>query len=226
LSPESFSRERLRLLVIADAAIGGPSLVEKIRAALHAGAPAVQLRGKTLNGREMVALGRVLRVETAARDALLFLNDRVDVALVVGADGVHVGDDDLPIEAVRAITPPGFLVGRSVDSASEAIAAEQAGADYVGLGPIFATVSKPGLPAPLGTEGIRPVADSVEIPIVAIGGLSPDNAAEAVACGACGVSVIGSILQAQDPGEATRRLLQAVDDGRTRSARGASVRHT
>jgi len=224
LSPEPSLRERLRLLVIADAGIGGSSLVEKIRAALDAGAPAVQLRAKMLAGREMVELGRALREETRARDALLFVNDRVDVALIVGADGVHVGDEDLPIHAVRTITPSGFLVGRSVDNAAEAIAAEVQGADYVGLGPVFTTATKPGLPVALGTAGIRPVADAVDIPIISIGGITPDNAEEATAQGAAGVAVIGSVLSAADPGEAARRLLRAVDDGRRRAERRTAVR--
>jgi len=218
-------RERLKLLVVADAGVGGPALLEKIRAALDAGAPAVQLRAKTLPGREMVELGHALRRETRARNVLLFVNDRVDVALIVGADGVHVGDDDLPIHAVRAITRPGFLVGRSVDNAAEAISAEAQGADYVGLGPVFATATKPGLPAPLGTAGIRSVADAVQIPVVSIGGITPENAADTTAQGAAGVAVIGGVLHAADPGEAARLLLRSVDEGCARAERGGAVRH-
>src|SRR5690606_15107195 len=141
MSAERRLAERLALIVITDpsARIGVRSAVT---AALAAGAPAIQLRWKDGSSREMLELARELRRDTAAAGALLFINDRVDVALASGADGVHLGDDDIPVEVARRIAPRPFLIGRSVDTPEEANAARLAGADYVGAGPIFSTLSK------------------------------------------------------------------------------------
>ncbi|CAN5612228.1 thiamine phosphate synthase [soil metagenome] len=206
--------QRLSLVVLTDPSCGrGRTIVDVVRASLQGGAPAIQLRAKGQQSREVLELARVLCRETRAVGALLFVNDRVDVALAAGADGVHLGDDDLPLQAARRITPPGFLVGRSVDTPREAEIAATEGADYIGVGPVYGTPSKADAGEPIGAEGIRRVREITRIPIVAIGGLDECNCSEAVAAGADGIAVIRAVMMAVDPTETTRRLLAAVGRG-------------
>lgn len=203
--------ECLALMVITDPRCGeGRELVDVVRAALRGGAPSIQLRAKQETAREMVELARVLRTETRAAGALLVVNDRVDVALVSGADGAHVGDDDLPLAAARAIVPPGFLLGRSVETPEEGARAREEGADYVGVGPVYETASKDDAGAPVGLERVRAVVAAARIPAVGIGGIDEENAAEVVRAGAAGVAVIRAVMSAPDPEAATRALLRRV----------------
>ena len=191
-------------------------VVEAVRAALAGGATAVQLRWKEGGAREMVEMGRELRQLTRATSALFFVNDRIDVALAVEADGAHLGDDDIPIAIARQITRPGFVLGHSVDNAEEAAAAADRGADYLGLGPVFPTRSKGGLGAPIAAGGVSEVRRSVELPLVGIGGISEGNAAEVAAAGADGIAVIGAVMADPDPEGAARRLLAEFERGRAR----------
>jgi thiamine-phosphate pyrophosphorylase len=204
--------ERLGLMVITDpaAALG---VWQAAEAALAAGAPAIQLRWKDARPRKMLELGRALRAATRARGALLIVNDRVDVALALEADGAHLGDEDLPLEVARAIVPGGFLLGRSVDSAAEGATAEAGGADYLGVGPVFPTSTKSDTGPVVGTAGIRELRERVRIPLVGIGGIDAGRADEVVAAGADGVAVIGAIMGSTDPGGATRELLEAIRRG-------------
>lgn len=205
---------RLPLIVVTDPGCGeGREIVGVVRAALRGGVPAIQLRGKDQPAREQVALARALLAETRAAGALLFVNDRLDVALASGADGVHLGQDDLPVEAARRIVPAGFLVGISAETPELARAAERGGADYVGTGPVFATGSKADAGEAVGCGRIAEVAAAVRIPVVGIGGIDGTNAAAVVASGAAGVAVISAVMRAADPEQATRDLLRAV--GRT-----------
>ncbi|MDP9348249.1 MAG: thiamine phosphate synthase [Gemmatimonadota bacterium] len=187
--------------------------MEVVRAALRGGAPAVQVRAKTETARETVELARVLREETRVVGALLFVNDRVDVALVAGADGAHLGDDDLPLAAARAVVPSGFLLGRSADTTEQALRAREEGADYVGVGPVYATATKADAGSPIGLSRISAVAAVVGIPVVGIGGIEASNAAEVVRAGAAGVAVIRAVMAAPDPEEVVRRFLRSVDAG-------------
>lgn len=206
--------DRLSLIVITDRECGaGRSLLDVVRAALQAGAPAIQLRDKAADARTLLELASSLLVETRRTGSLLFVNDRLDVALAAAADGAHLGGDDLPLAAARRIAPEGFLLGQSVDDPGEAAAAEAAGADYVGVGPVFSTSSKPDAGAPLGTDGVAEVARSVRVPVVAIGGVDAISAREASRGGAAGVAVIRAVMAATDPGLATRDLLAAVREG-------------
>jgi len=206
---------RLELVVVTDPACGeGRELVEVVRAALRGGAPAIQLRAKTAPAREMVELARVLQEETRAAGALLFVNDRLDVALVAGADGVHVGDDDVPVPEVRRIAPPGFLVGRSVASPEQALQALRDGADYVGVGPVYGTASKDDAGAPVGLAHVAAVVEAASIPAVGIGGIDAGNAGDVVRAGAAGVAVIRAVMQADDPEGAVRTLLDRMRAGR------------
>ncbi|HEY0151519.1 MAG TPA: thiamine phosphate synthase [Longimicrobium sp.] len=202
---------RLGLIVVTDPGVpAGRTLLDVVRAALRGGAPSVQLRAKDASAREAALLARELLVETRAAGALLFVNDRVDVALAVGADGAHLGDEDLPLAAARRIVPPGFLLGMSADSVELALQAERDGADYLGVGPVYGTASKADAGAPIGTARIAEVAAAVRIPIVGIGGIHAHNAAPVVHAGAAGVAVISAVMHPDDPEAATRALMEAV----------------
>ena len=207
--------ERLRLMVVTDPGCGeGRGIVEVVRAALRGGAPSIQLRGKDQPAREQAALARALLTETRAMGALLLVNDRLDVALAAGADGVHLGQDDLPLEAARRIVPPHFIVGISAETAELARAAERGGADYVGTGPVYATGSKPDAGDAVGCARIAEVAAAVALPVLGIGGIAIANAADVVRAGAAGIAVISAVMRAADPEQATRDLLRAVDGAR------------
>jgi thiamine-phosphate pyrophosphorylase len=216
ISGEELGR-RLELTVITNARCGeGRALVDVVRAALGGGAPCIQLRAKTDTAREMVELARALREATHAAGALLIVNDRVDVALAAGADGAHVGDDDLPVPAARRIVPPGFLLGRSTETPQQAVQAREDGADYVGVGPVYETASKDDAGNPVGLARVAAVVRAAGIPAVGIGGIDAANAAEVVRAGAVGVAVIRAVMQAHDPAEAVRELLREVRAGQSR----------
>jgi thiamine-phosphate pyrophosphorylase len=202
---------RLALIVVTDGGLAGDrGVLDVVRAALRGGAPSVQLRDKHGSAREQAALARALLAETRAAGALLFVNDRLDVALAAEADGAHLGDDDLPLEAARRIVPAGFLLGRSADTPEEARAAEREGADYVGTGPVYGTATKHDAGVAIGTAPIAEVSAAVSIPVVGIGGISVGNAAPVVEAGACGVAVVSAVMAAADPEAAVRDLLAAV----------------
>lgn len=209
--------DQLTLMVVTDPNCGpGREIVEVIRAALRGGAGSVQLRAKNASTREMVELGRQLREETRRTGALLFVNDRLDVALAIGADGAHVGDDDLPLDDARRISPAGFLLGRSVETPEEAREAERGGADYLGVGPVFPTLSKDDAGPALGLEGVAAMRRVTALPLVGIGGIEAESAAAVAEAGASGVAVIRAVMQAPDPERAARELLHAVRSGKAK----------
>ena len=206
----------LRLIVITDTRLAAPrSLIEVVGAALDAGAPAVQLRMKDAAARDMVALGLELRRLTRRAEALLFVNDRLDVALVIGADGVHLGPDDLPVAAARAVAPPDLLVGYSSDDPERARRAVRDGASYIGCGAVFGTSSKDVAGERIGAQRLDAVARAVDVPVVGIGGIDPANIGEVACTRAAGAAVIGAVMTAADPADATRALLAAFASGRT-----------
>lgn len=209
-SQEALSR-RLRLIVITDAEVAAPrTVVSVVEAALSAGAPAVQLRDKGATARNLLAQADGLRALTRRYGALFFVNDRLDVALAARADGVHVGPDDLPVAAVRAAAGDGFLVGYSTDQVDDARRAVRDGADYLGCGAVFATGNKADAGSTIGPEGLERVARAVRVPVVGIGGITPERAVGLAATGATGLAVIGAVMGAEDPAEATRELLAAI----------------
>lgn len=179
-----------------------------VAAALRGGARAVQLRNKGDSARELLATGEELRGLTREAGALLFVNDRLDVALALGADGVHLGPHDLPVAAVRQHAPAGFLIGRSADDPEVARRAVAEGADYIGCGTVYPTATKPDAGEVIGVGGLRRVAASVPAPVLAIGGVTVERAPELAATGAAGVAVVGSVMAAPDPEAAARRLLE------------------
>ncbi len=187
---------------------GGRPLDTVVKEVMAGGVRAVQLREKDLPVRDVLRWAETLRSLTAGFGARLLINDRVDVCMAVGADGVHLRADSLPIPAVRKILGPERLIGQSVHSASEAIEAQRAGADFVVLGPIYDTPSKRAMGTPLGLSEIRSAAVRVAIPIFAIGGIRSDRIQEVIRSGACGVAVISALLQAPNPREAAEILLR------------------
>ncbi len=194
-------------------------LEEKAARLLAGGARILQLRMKRTPMREALAAARGVVAACRRANALCLVNDRVDLALLAGADGVHVGDEDLPPEAARELLGPGRLVGVTVRDGAGARAARDAGADYVGLGPLFGTTTKQ-VPAPvLGLERFAAGVRESPLPVVGIGGVKLENIAELAATGAHGGAVASDALLAEDIAEQVRRLAAAFDRG----VRGASL---
>ncbi|WP_225333086.1 thiamine phosphate synthase [Halomicrobium urmianum] len=191
--------------------------LEVVRAAVDGGVGVVQLREKDLPARRRYELGTEVREITREAGVPLIVNDRVDLAQALSADGVHLGDDDLPVDVAREILGEDAIVGRSVSFVDDARAAEAAGADYLGVGAIYATGSKDDIPDDeyaVGPERVAAIAEVVSVPIVGIGGITPDNAAPVVEAGADGVAVISAVTDADDPEATTRDLHEAVQDAR------------
>jgi thiamine-phosphate pyrophosphorylase len=196
---------------------GGRSLETVVRECLAGGVRAVQLREKDLPGRDHFRMAEVLRALTDEFGARLLINDRVDVCMAVGADGVHLRSDSLPVSEVRRVLGPDRLIGYSAHRVSEAVEAERLGADFIVLGPVYDTPSKRALGHPLGWSEIRSAADRVSVPILAIGGMRSDRIADALRHGAHGVAVISALLHAPDAREATEILLRELKTQRAAS---------
>lgn len=192
----------------------GRPLLEVLEACLAAGVRAVQLREKDLPARDLYHLALELRGLTRRHGARLLINDRLDVALAVEADGVHLPGHGLPVAEARRLLGPDRLLGVSTHAPAEAAKAAAEGADFVVLGPIFHTPSKRPFDRPLGPEALRAARAQLSIPLLAIGGITAANAAEVLAAGADGVAVISALLAAEDPGAAARALLAAVGEPR------------
>lgn len=186
-------------------ATGDRDLVDVVVRALDAGLPAVQLREKDLTGRALLALAERLRKATAARGAALFVNDRLDVALAVGADGVHLGERSFPVDVARVVLSHA-TIGASVHDVADAAASA---ADFVFFGPVFATPSKALFGEPQGTVRLAEAVRAAAVPVLAIGGIDRETVAAVRATGAHGMAVIRAILAAADPAEATRALVAA-----------------
>ena len=208
-------RRPLDLYVIVDTAVAGDrDPVALAAAAIAGGATAIQLRAKDLPTVRQVAVARAL-ADLARRHAVLFIvNDRLDVALAVEADGVHLGWEDLPPADARRLLGPERVLGVSAGNLEEARAALAAGADYLGVGPIFPTRTKADAGEAIGLAGLRAIRALSPVPIVAIGGITAENAAAVIAAGADGVAVISAVLLAPDPTAAARRLRQVIDEAR------------
>ena len=203
--------DELRLCLVTDRRQAGeralPAVVDEC---LVAGLPAVQLREKDLGGAELARLGRALRDLTSRHEAFLIVNDRVDVALAVGADGVQRTSLSLPIPDVVALADKRLRVGASVHSHREAVEAEEAGAEWIFFGPVYDTPSKRAYGSPQGLRALEQVCAAVGVPVIAIGGITPERVADVRRAGAAGIAVISAILAAASPAAATRRFLDAL----------------
>ncbi|MEF3273818.1 MAG: thiamine phosphate synthase [Chloroflexus sp.] len=207
------------LYVITDAGLArGRSHQTVLEAAIAGGATVVQYREKAASTRQMVTEARELRELAQRAGVPLIVNDRIDVALAVDADGVHIGQDDMPVRLARQLIGPDKILGVSVSTLDEARQAVADGADYLGVGPIFATPTKPDAAPPIGMDGLRQICQHISIPIVAIGGINATNAAEAIAAGADGVAVVSAIVAATDVTEAARQLRAIVTNARRATA--------
>ena len=211
-------------LVVGGDALGGRPLDEVVAAAVRGGVTLVQLREKTRPDAEIVERARALKDLLAPLDVPLIVNDRVEVARAAGADGVHLGQDDLDIARARAILGPDKLIGVSAGTAAEAARVGRASADYVGIGPVYATPTKADAGAPIGVAGFGSLAAALApLPAVAIGGIGAGNAAQVMAGGAAdGIAVVSAICGAEDPEAAARALRREIEAGTgTRGGRGA-----
>ena len=177
-----------------------------IRAAVAGGVTMVQLREKEATTREFYQEGLKIKEFLGEHNVPLIINDRLDIALALDAEGVHVGQDDMPVAVARRILGDDKIIGASVVDVAEAREAEAAGADYLGLSPIFVTSTKPDLTAQIGIDGIAPIRQAVRIPIVGIGSMSAENAFEAVRAGLDGVAVVSAICSQRDPEAAARAI--------------------
>ena len=180
-------------------------LTELAQAVVRGGVDVLQLRHKTLARGHLLDLARSLRELTAEAGVLFIVNDHLDIAMLAGADGVHLGDDDLSPAEARRLAPPGFIIGASAGTPDAARAAVTAGADYLGCGPAFATPVKAGK-AVIGSEGVLGVMAAVEVPVFAIGGIDPANVDQLVARGIDRVCMIRGLSDAGDPEAATREV--------------------
>lgn len=201
--------ERARLYLVCDARPGGRALAGVLGPALAGGVDVFQLRDKTADEGGLLAAAAVARELCAAAGALFILNDRPDLVAAAGADGAHVGQDDLPVAEARRLAGPEAIVGRSTHTPEQVRAAHAGGADYLGVGPVHATPTKPGRPA-VGLELVAFAARSASRPWFAIGGITPQNAGEAVAAGAARCVVVRAIAEAADPQAAARALRAAL----------------
>ncbi len=203
------------LYLVTDRSLSrGRATIEVVREAVAGGATCVQLREKACGAREFLEEARALRAATRELGVALIVNDRVDVALAVGADGVHLGQRDMPIADARRLGPPGWIIGVSAESVEDAVRAEREGADYIGVSPVFATSTKADHAPPLGLEGLRAIRAAVGIPLVAIGGLHAGNARAVVRAGADGVAVVSAVVSADSPRAAAEELRREIDAAR------------
>lgn len=190
---------------------GGRTHLEIVAAAVAGGVSCVQLREKNLATRDFIREARELKALLAPLGIPLIVNDRIDVALAAGADGVHLGQSDMPLADARRLLGPGFIIGISAESVADALTAAAGGADYLGISPVFVTATKNDTALPLGLDGVRAMRAAVSLPLVGIGGIDARNAAQVLASGADGVAVVSAIVAAGDPELAARELRRIVD---------------
>jgi thiamine-phosphate pyrophosphorylase len=191
-------------------ASGGRDLVLIVEEALKGGVKAVQLREKDLSSRDLYELAFAMRKLTARYNAGLFINDRVDIALAVDADGVQLGVNSLPIHRARKVLGKKRLIGVSCHNQVNAVAAQDFGADFITYGPVFHTPSKAAYGPPVGIESLREVAPRLRIPVFALGGITSRNACEVIDAGAHGIALISAVIAAENPCEEAKTLLNLI----------------
>lgn len=202
-------RDVLRLYLVTDqTSLRGRSLTDVVLAAVQGGVTCVQLREKDLGTRDFVALACVMKDLLAPFCVPLVINDRIDVALVCGAQGVHLGQSDMPVALARRLLPPEVFIGLSVEAPDHVTQAQGQAVDYLGISPVYATPTKTDTAPPWGLSGLRRVRGMTDLPLVAIGGIHQGNASEVLAAGADGLAVVSAICSAADPCTAARSFGQ------------------
>ncbi len=210
------SPDYLGLYVITDRLLSrGRSHADVIRKAIDGGATCIQLREKDASSRELYLLACELRAITREKDAVLIINDRLDIALAVGADGVHLGQDDLPVAAARRIVPSEMILGVSVDNPRQAREAQAMGASYLGAGAVFATATKADAGEPVGLQALAEICRGVDIPVVGIGGINLHNAGQVIQAGAAGAAVISAIVAADDITLAASEIARVIKEAQS-----------
>ncbi len=203
------------LYVITDESLSkGLTHVEMARRAVAGGADVIQLRDKRMSGEELHEVALKIRVLTKEAGVLFIVNDRLDIAIASKADGVHLGQDDIPAKLARPLAPPGFIIGVSAGTLAEAIQAERDGADYIGLGPICHTDSKRDAGPVCGFDLLTEVKKQVSIPVIAIGGIGPGNVKEAISAGADGLAVISAVVSQNDVTAAAKHLKALIQEAK------------
>ena len=203
------------LMLVTDSPLClGRDLVNVVEQAIQAGVTAVQLREKLLPTRKFVCLGRELKKRLQPKNIPLFINDRLDVALAVGADGLHVGQEDMHVSDVRSLAGPKLAVGLSVNSIQDVMEANTLDVDYLGAGPVFPTATKEDAKEALGIEGLQALITSSRHPVVAIGSINQGNVAQVIKAGAQGVAVVSAICAADSPLDSTAELILAIRNAR------------
>lgn len=203
------------LYLVTDRSLSsGRSNLDIVKSAVEGGVTVVQLREKSAGTREF--LHEALSVADYCRknNVSLIINDRIDIALAVSADGVHLGQDDMPIEYARRIVGKEMIIGISVFNETEAVAAQTAGADYLGVSPLYTTPTKPELTKAVGLEGLARIRQAVAVPLVAIGSIKSHNAADAIKAGADGIAVVSAIVSDPDPKQAASDLVTVIRKAR------------
>lgn len=207
----------LSLYLVTDRGLArGRTTAEIVRAAVAGGVTCVQLREKNGPTRLFIEEARFVRDVLTGTGVPLIINDRVDVALAVGADGLHLGQTDMSLADARAIAP-GLIIGVSVENPEQALLAQAQGADYLGLSPVFSTPTKTDTAPPLGLDGVALIRSRVSVPMVGIGGIGPGNAAQVLRAGCDGVAVVSAIVAASDPQAAARELKTIIQRTKERS---------
>ena len=208
------------LYVITDETIAGGRPHTRIaQQATLGGADIIQLRDKGRSCAELITIGREIAAITKKSGAVLIINDRLDVAIACGADGVHLGQDDMPVSTARQLAPEGFIIGVSVGTVVEAVEAERGGADYIALSPIFSTASKDGAGPGYGLVRLAAIKRAVSVPVIAIGGINRQNVRDVIAAGADGIAVISAVVASPDITAAAQELKDLVQECKR------SVRH-
>ena len=207
------NREQLRLYLVTDRdAAKGRDMVGVVRQAVKGGVTMVQLREKAACTRDFVELGQRLTEVLRPLGVPLLVNDRIDVALAIGADGVHIGQSDMPYKMARQILGSGKIIGLSVESLDDVRSANALDVDYVGVSPVFSTPTKTDTKRPFGLDGLRKAVELSVHPVVGIGGMNVQTAAPVMCCGADGIAVVSAIIGAENPERASRELLQQISD--------------
>lgn len=183
---------------ITDEGLSAAGVMSDVRQAIHAGARIIQYRNKTADSRRLYDEARAIRELCAGSGTRLIINDRIDIALAVGADGVHIGQEDLPYDEARRLLGAGAIIGVTVHDVEEAVAAERAGADYLGVSPVFSTGTKSDAGTPCGVETLAAVRRACRVPVVAIGGIDLSNADECIAAGADMICAISAVVTRPD----------------------------